>query len=56
MADEAVYLAVRQDFDRRVAEIWNDEVERDYRWYRERLDSFRRTSGGDPNAMRLLRC
>jgi len=56
MADEAVYLAVRQDFDRRVAEIWNDEVERDYRWYRDRLDSFRRASGGDPNAMRLLRC
>jgi hypothetical protein len=56
MADEAVYRAVRQDFDRRVAEIWNDEVERDYRWYRERLDCFRRTSRGDPNAMRLLRC
>lgn len=55
-ADTAVYRAVRQAFDRRVAEVWNDEVERDYRWYRARLDSFRHSSGGDPNMMRLLRC
>ena len=53
--DEAVYRAVRQDFDRRAAEIWNDEIVRDYCWYRERLDSFRRASGGDADAMRLLR-
>jgi hypothetical protein len=53
VADEAVYRAVRQDFGRRVAEIWNEEIDRDYRWYRERLDSFRRTSGGDVNAVLL---
>lgn len=54
-ADEAVYRAVRSEFDRRVAAIWNDEVEQDYRWYMNRLSAFRRTSGGDPNAGRLLR-
>ncbi|MEX2301078.1 MAG: hypothetical protein WD733_09090 [Bryobacterales bacterium] len=55
LADEAVYRAARKEFDRRVAAIWNDEVEQDYRWYMNRLSSFRRVSGGDPNAMRLFR-
>ena len=54
-ADEVVYRAVRKEFDNRVAAIWNDQVEQDYRWYTDRLQSFRKVSHGDPNAMRLLR-
>jgi hypothetical protein len=54
-ADEAVYRVVRNEFDRRVAAMWNGALDQDYRWYMDRLQAFRQATADDPNAMRLLR-
>jgi hypothetical protein len=53
--DWAVYRAVRELFDWRVATIWNDARAALWREYNDALESFRRESGGDPNQARIFR-
>jgi len=47
--DQLVCDCVRAEFDRKVAEIWNDTLEKEYREYLAALESYRQLTNNDPN-------
>lgn len=52
-ADRVVYECARQEFDRRVAEIWNEERNRAYDRYLEALEEFRHANRENMDATSL---
>jgi hypothetical protein len=54
-ADTIVYRSARREFERRVREVWSDELECDFRNYLAALEKFRRHSQGDTNQTLVYR-
>jgi hypothetical protein len=48
--DGAFYRCARNEFDRKVGEVWTDKAEQLYGRYSEALELYRRTTHGDSNA------
>jgi hypothetical protein len=51
--DHAFYRCARAEFDRKIAEVWTNGVEREFRRYTEDLDLYRGSTNEDPSATPL---
>lgn len=52
--DAAVYHCARQEFDRRLSEVWTEANASAFREYMSALERFRRETGGDENTTSLF--
>ena len=53
--DIVVHKLAKEDFDRRVADMWNNEIQDIYLQYMEALKQFRTETGGDVNRTQVFK-